>query len=275
MLLCLFILFFIYVFYIFCFLALLLLSRAAESYPPAMEYILRKKAVPLIIHTLKAIHSNEVLQLKGLHMLHTLSKTSEGWKQISETRGGWQTICQGSTTGNELVHDLPGEFNNPGWAIGETPHLPLVEREKLAAAQAMQDKRYAKPKAAWTSHSLREYMGITMKAQKLAINNEAHEIYFDLISTLDLLPFPDEQREQWFQRVAAYEKEMQIRLDEMSETVLAIKQKEAQDAKAALMLEHDEDAEVVKPVYVMGNRITMDYLTKADRNVQEQLDGLV
>ena len=39
--------------------------------------------------------SPQILQLEGLKMIQTLSKTAEGWKQISDTRGGWQALTQG------------------------------------------------------------------------------------------------------------------------------------------------------------------------------------
>lgn len=55
----------------------------------------------------------------------------QGWKQITETRGGWQSLCQGTTLGDALVHELPGHFNNPGWCIGDTPYLPMTEKQKL------------------------------------------------------------------------------------------------------------------------------------------------
>jgi hypothetical protein len=88
--------------------AMLFLTRAASTVPHAMAYILRKNAVSVVIKALQAIHFNDVLQHKGLLMLHTLAQTSEGWEQISRVRGGWQAICQGTPLGNELVHDLPG-----------------------------------------------------------------------------------------------------------------------------------------------------------------------
>ncbi len=242
-----------------------------------MQYLLRKRAIPLVIHTLRAIHSNEVLQLKGLTMLQTLAQTTEGWQQISETKGGWQAICQGTALGDQLIHDLPGYMHNPGWAVGESPHMPMIEREKKAVAEATIDRKLAAPKEAWTSHSLREYMGLAMRGQSLSINNESHEIYFSLLKTLDLLPFRDEAREYWYQRVSAYEREMQIRLEEMAETVLAIKHKETNDIKSESLskLNSKEDEVVVKPVYVMGNKITGEFLTRGDMDVKERLEGIV
>ena len=42
----------------------------------------------------------------------------------------------GTTQGNALVHDLKGSMHNPGWAIGDTPHMPKVDRMKILAAKA-------------------------------------------------------------------------------------------------------------------------------------------
>jgi hypothetical protein len=88
---------------------MLFLTRAAATVPQAMAYILKKNAVSIVIKALQAIHFNDVLQHKGLLMLHTLAQTSEGWDQISKVQGGWQIICQGVPLGNELIHDLPGK----------------------------------------------------------------------------------------------------------------------------------------------------------------------
>jgi len=93
---------------------MLFLTRASASYPLAMKSVLKMEAVPIIIGAMKALYSNDILQLEGLKMIQQLSKTSEGWKQIQDTRGGWQTICQGTTLGNALLHDLKGSFHNPG-----------------------------------------------------------------------------------------------------------------------------------------------------------------
>jgi hypothetical protein len=48
-------------------------------------------------------------------MSQMMARTTEGWKQISDIKGGWQAICQGTTGGDALVHELPGELHNPGW----------------------------------------------------------------------------------------------------------------------------------------------------------------
>ena len=51
------------------------------------------------------------------------------------------------------------------------------------------------------SHSLKEFMGLSMKAQKLAMNNDIDDMHFQLITTLDLLPRPGEEREYYFIRL--------------------------------------------------------------------------
>jgi hypothetical protein len=43
-------------------------------------------------------------------------------------------------------------------------------------------------------------MGINTRGQKLSVNNESFDIYFELLKTLDLLPTPKEEREYWYQR---------------------------------------------------------------------------
>lgn len=66
----------------------------------------------------------------GLKLLQIISKTSQGWQQISAVHAGWQSIVAGTIQGDALVHDLPGEFNNPGehprylcddWAVSNDP----------------------------------------------------------------------------------------------------------------------------------------------------------
>jgi len=82
------------------------------------------KATPMVIQALSALYADENLQLQGLKMIQTISKTAEGWRQISETRGDWQSITQGAVLGNALVHAL---------------------------------------NVSWTPSGLRDYMGISMQ----------------------------------------------------------------------------------------------------------------
>ena len=256
--------------------AMLFLTRASEQYPPALEIVLHKKAVHLIIKALQALYANEVLQLAGLKMLQTLSKTQEGWKQITDTKGGWQSICQGTALGDSLVHDLPGALHNPGWAIGDTPHLQVTDRIKILNAKTMQVRLGAAPKAAWTSHSLRDYMGIGVTKSKLAVNNEQHDTYFELLSTLELLPEPGEEREHWFQRLKAYEADNSIQLDDMCAAVLEIRKKEAIDLKreeknAAGAVEEESNG---KQVFVRGTKITTAFLSTTELTLNELMNGV-
>jgi hypothetical protein len=94
---------------------------------------------------------------------------------------------------------------------------------------------------------------------------------------------------------------MQIKLTEMAETVLLIRQKDALDAKKAADISAEDGSETVckqyphyreikidcltmsgalcfaqiKPVYVMGNKISMEYLAMQDMDVAERLNGIV
>ena len=252
--------------------AMLFLTRAADQYPQAMETILNRKCVYLIIRALQALYSNEVLQLAGLKMLQTLSKTQEGWRQISETKGGWQSITQGTTIGDALVHDLPGALHNPGWAIGDTPHINIMDRIKILNAKAMQVRMGAAPKAAWTSHSLKDFMGVGVKATKLAVNNERDEMFFELLSTLELLPEGSgEDRVAWFQRIKRYEAENSIQLEEMCQTMIELKKSEALENKKKEALANLKAEEVSngKETYVNGVRITTELLATTEKTLEE------
>lgn len=251
--------------------AMLFLTRVAAIHPPALTYLVRKKAVPVVIGALRALYSDELLQIEGLKMLKALSLSPEGWRQISDTRGGWLSMCEGTTIGNALIHDAPGHFHNPGWAIGETPHLPKVARITLEAAKAAASKSAIVPKGDWTAHSLRQFMGLSMKPQRLAINTQEHEEYFELLKTLDLLPTPGEEREYWHIRLTEYEKENDILISDMVQTVMEMKAREKRNQSHSSKLSE----EYVKPVYVMGNLISTKALEEADVAVTSQLEGVI
>ena len=165
-------------------------------------------------------------------MVQTIAKTSEGWKQITETRGGWQSLTQGTNIGNQLVHDLPGALHNRGWAIGDTPHMPFLDRNKIKATETFLAKTKGTiSKASWTSHALRDFMGISMKDNKLKVNTERHDTYFELLETLELLPEPGELREYWYMRLKEYERSNHIELEEMVTTMLELHKKEERKEK--------------------------------------------
>jgi hypothetical protein len=259
---------------------MLLLTRIAAIHLPAADYIVQKKAIPLVINALRALYSNELLQVEGLKMLRALSKSAEGWKQISEMKGGWQAITQGTAVGDALIHELPGSFNNPGWCIGETPHLPLLDRRKqqvaaLSAAANSQNK--LKSTGQWTAHSLRQFMGLTMKETKLSINNEEHDTYFEVVSTLDLLPNPREEKEEWYSRIVLYETENGIQVQEMVYAIMEMRRKKRLEEKQALKeaLLEDDEKEYVKPIYVLGKLYDQKEMEESDKNLSEQLSGVV
>jgi hypothetical protein len=252
--------------------ALLFLTRLSKVLPEALDYLIHKKAVSTVIKALRTLYDQEIIQLEALRMLKTLSQSPEGWKQISDTRGGWQSICQGTTQGNALVHDLKGSMHNPGWAVGDTHNMPKVDRMKIMAAKAAASKGLQQSTVSWTSHALKQYMGQSMKPQTLGINVDFHEAYFDLIKTLELLPKSGEEKEYWFIRIHEYERENLITIDEMVETVLKMKKRESIDAKNALLAENN--AEYIKPVYVMGMKISTKALEENDIDITAQLNSL-
>jgi hypothetical protein len=260
--------------------ALLFLTRVAAIHLPAAEFIVRKKAIPTVVNALRALYSNELLQVEGLKMLRALSKSKEGWDQISLMKGGWQAICQGTAVGDALIHELPGSFHNPGWCIGETPHLPLLERRKLAVAElsaAANQASRIKPKGAWTTRSLRQFMGITMKPTKLAVSNEEHDVHFECIATLELLPNPREEKEEWFARIVQYETDNEIKIADMVDALIAMRVKKRAEEKAALRdsaLE-DEEKEYIKPIYVAGKLFDQKDIEESDKNLADYLAGVV
>jgi hypothetical protein len=220
------------------------------------------------------LYSDEILQLEGLKMVQTISKTKEGWNQICETKGGWQTLTQGTNLGNALVHDLPGALHNRGWAIGDTPHMPYMDKNKMKASETFLAKsRGTVSKATWTAHGLKDFMGISMKETKLKFNSEFHDTQFDLLTTLELLPEAGEEREYWFMRLKEYEHTNHIELDEMVHTMIELKRKEekAEKAKAAQLLLPAEDR--AKAVYVGGKLVTTKILDETDATIEELMLG--
>ncbi len=168
------------------------------------------------------------------------------------------------------MHDLPGDLNNPGWCIGETPHLPELEKQRAADQSAALNGTRAKTKLMWTTSTLREFMGLSMKGQTLAVNLERNDTHFELVQMLDLLPEPGEEKEIWFQRVKAYEKESDILLDDMVLTVMEMKRREAKRLKE--LEENIGGGEYVKPLYVTGQKVTADFLVKNDKSAAEMFE---
>lgn len=166
-----------------------------------------------------------------------------------------------------------------GWSLGDTPYLPLLAQQKLAAGKTAQSGIQQETRAAWTPSSLREYMGLSMAGQSLEINTQHHTVYFELLCTLDMLPKPEEPREQWFKRVHAYEVENEVKIEDMVSTVQEMRRRDAVHKKMAskgiALGENDEILGTVKEVYVNGQRITGDLLQATDADVDEALEGVI
>ena len=175
--------------------------------------------------------------------------------------------------GNALIYELEGALNNPGWAIGDTPNLPPVDRNKQLAAKMAASKMAAAPKAAWTSHSLRQFMGLSMKKQTLGVNNESHEVYFELLYSLDLMPIDSEEKEDFFLRLKDYQKENGISIDEMVETVIEMRKNELSKSLKEEKKRRKEVKDYVKPVYVMGKLISTKALEENDTRMMDELNN--
>ena len=253
---------------------LVFLFHAAKHRPSSMEIILKMRAAELVIGAMTLMHDQAEIQLEGLKLLQLISKTSLGWQQISSVDAGWQTICQGTIKGDALVHQLPGSFHNPGWSIGDTPYLPQLERLKLQANRNAATSLQSGPKATWTPFSLREFMGLSLTGQKLRINVEYHDLYFEMLSTVDMLPKLDEEREAWFQRLRQYEKENEVRIEEMVMTMQEMRRRESLQALNNQGVKGDGRG-TVKPVYVKGELINTESMQAKDVAIDEALEGIV
>eukprot|EP01033_Poteriospumella_lacustris_P006429 gene6429-4627_t len=206
--------------------AITLLHWLVSQLPPAFQAALDANVIALTVASLKYVHDDEVTQLTALKLIQLLAKTSQGFKQLDSIRGAWQELTQGTIIGEELVHHFPGPLQNKGWAIGEAPFRPLREiqgeQSRLLAQTALQQA----PKSSWTPHSLRQYMGLSLAGQKLAINTEESQVFFELLTTLDMLPNTGEIKEDWFKRLRRYEQESELSIQEMVETIQEMRRRE-------------------------------------------------
>jgi len=174
-----------------------------------------------------------------IQSFQTISKTAEGWRQISETRDGWQRITHGTVLSNALVYDLRSVLQYRLQISSAIEPMPFSRAWAKGIA----------PKVSWTPSGLRDHMGIGMKESKLAFNTEQHDTYFDLLTTLELLPKPGEEREHWFIRIKDYEITSNVLLDDMVKTMLDLKRKEIQKSKVPIVVNAEDAA---KEVYVLG-----------------------
>jgi hypothetical protein len=255
--------------------AIVLIQRLVLSIPAAMEIALRLQVTNLVVEAMKILHADQVIQLEALKLISALAKTSAGFQQLSNIPAGWQQVTQGTLKGDELVHALPGPLNNPGWALGDTPHLPVLEKMKLEAAKLSLTSLQQAPKASWTAVSLRQFMGLSMSGQTLAINTEESSIYFELMNTLDLLPVSGEEKEDWFLRLRKFEKESEVSIDEMVVTVQEMRHRENLRKKLqsqGVSSADDEAESSVKPIYVHGKKVTAELLQANDVDLEETME---
>jgi len=48
------------------------IARAAKHYPPSAAFMLKNKAIEIVVGALKALYSDEVLQIEGLKLLQVI-----------------------------------------------------------------------------------------------------------------------------------------------------------------------------------------------------------
>jgi hypothetical protein len=187
-------------------------------------------------------------------------------------------------------------FQNSGWTLAETPYLPYLEKQKLKSYENAKHSLHTDNKLHWTTGSLREYMGLSMSGQTLAINTEYHDFFFNLLLTLDLLPRYEEVRENWYARLRQFEQENEVKLEEMVHTIQEMKRREAIQAKlqsqglmadsnAGNVMEDgkkgsfekmedrydDVEPPSLKEIFVLGQPITSQYLQENDVDLGEVL----
>lgn len=264
--------------------AITLLHWLVSQLPPAFQAALDANVIALTVASLKYVHDDEVTQLTALKLIQLLAKTSQGFKQLDSIRGAWQELTQGTIIGEELVHHFPGPLQNKGWAIGEAPFRPLREiqgeQSRLMAQTALQQV----PKSSWTPHSLRQYMGLSLAGQKLAINTEESQVFFELLTTLDMLPNVGEIKEDWFKRLRRYEQESELSIQEMVETIQEMRRREKirlQMQKQGLIvgLEGMQMSSLgnftAKQLYVQGKAVTAESLQQNDADIEDAMNGAV
>ena len=159
----------------------------------------------------------------------------------------------------------------------------------MAASEAQSGSSVSEMKSTWTPLALKQYMGVSLKEQRLKINNLYHDTYFSVLSSLDLLPLPGEEsvrhtcihtssyhpsltpaslpQVHWFKRLADYENLMDLKLEDMTNTVIDMKDKEELDA--AERERELAEREYIKPVIVAGQVITTKLLAEKDLDLTE------
>lgn len=258
--------------------AINLLARLVAHVPEAMQQVLHLQVAAHVVSSLRVLYDDRDVTLTALKLLQALSRTSEGFAQLNSIQNAWQVMSQGTLQGDALVHRLPGAFENPGWALGDTPYLPELDRQKLKAKANLINSLQVAPSKDWTVTSLREYMGLSMEGKTLAINNERHNVFFELIVTLDLLPHAGEEKEYWFQRLREFEHDNSLQIEEMVLTILEMKRRDQVNrefAKAGLRHDSSGSGEdylgSVKPMVVHGQVITTQVLEEQDMSLDEAL----
>ena len=237
------------------------LHRSCVATPLSQAYLLRKKALLLVVRSCQLLTNDDEFLLHGLGLVRLLTATREGWTQMEGIPGAWQSLCQGTVNGNALVHDLKGDFANEGWCIGESPFLPF-EQQQTIQQTAIEGAR-APTRALWTQRTLAEFTNVSTGGFTLAVNQDIEAARFHLLSSLDLLPQINEQREDWYIRLYKYELANDVRIEEMVRTVLNIRSREVV-LEAGNSQQNGDMLHQAKPIYIAGKLVTAEGLERED-----------
>jgi hypothetical protein len=161
--------------------------------------LLEVHGLETVLSGMKKLIGSHKLQLRGLVMVHNVSKLDGGWEELDRIPGAWQWLTQGVDRGNILLHYNKGHFYNRGWSIGDAPHRTTLDPVPVGAPRRIRET--------WTVQKLREFMGVKYPEQmyKIGFDKKTFEVYFRYIGEHGLYPFTTEQREAWFARVRQYE----------------------------------------------------------------------
>jgi hypothetical protein len=118
-----------------------------------------------------------------------------------------------------------------------------------------------------------------MSGQQLKINTEQHEVFFDLLKTLDILPHEGEEREEWFKRVRIFEQENEVSIQDMIVTIQEMKRREnirlRLQQQGLLELDGGDGsngqivAMSVKDLFVQGRQVTTQTMQEEDKSLEE------
>lgn len=241
--------------------SIIFLSRMTSAHQPSIDFIIKNQGVSIIIRCLQTYLSDENIQLYGMKLVHLFSLSKEGFNEISNVKGAWQFLCQDS---------LPEEFS--------TSCLPKISHIDFPSSRS---PTYKNKKRVWTYVEFQRFLNDHhILNQRVRINLESKEVFFELIMTLDLLPLSSETNLDWYERIRHYEGDNELNLREIASSMIEMRKSEQKEHHTnASMLEvvapenHKMSPKVIKssskPVYVLGRLINSEFLSKNDVELED------